>query len=51
MAESQVGTTELILPEGPWLGVQRLEIETLNWVRWFNHEQIHESVHDLPPPR
>ena len=51
MAESQIGAykTELIRPEGPWRGVEHVEIETLNWVHWFNHERTHESVDDLTP--
>lgn len=36
-------------PEGPWRGVEHVEIETLNWVEWFNHERPHESIDDLTP--
>lgn len=51
LAESQIGIykTELIRPEGPWRDVEHVEIETLNWVHWFNHERTHESVDDLTP--
>ena len=51
MAESQIGAykTELIRPEGPWRDVEHVELETLNWVHWFNHERTHESVDDLTP--
>ena len=51
MAESQIGAykTELIRPDGPWRDVEHVEIETLNWVHWFNHERTHESVDDLTP--
>jgi putative transposase len=51
LAESQIGAykTELIRPEGPWRNVEHVEIETLNWVHWFNHERTHESVDDLTP--
>ncbi|MBC7279765.1 MAG: transposase [Nocardioides sp.] len=51
LAESQIGLykTELIRPEGPWRGLEHVEIETLNWVDWFNHDRPHESVQDLPP--
>ena len=38
LAESQIGLykTELIRPEGPWRDVDHVELETLNWVDWFN---------------
>lgn len=51
LAESQIGLlkAELIRPEGPWRGVEHVEIETLNWVDWFNHERPHESIDDLTP--
>lgn len=51
LAESQIGIykTELIRPEGPWRDVEHVEIETLNWVDWFNHERTHESIDDLTP--
>jgi putative transposase len=51
LAESQIGAykTELIRPEGPWRDVEHVEIETLNWVHWFNGERTHESVDDLTP--
>ena len=51
MAESQIGIykTELIGPEGPWRDVEQVEIQTLNWVHWFNHNRIHESIDDLTP--
>ena len=51
LAESQIGIykTELVRPEGPWRDVEHVEIETLHWVHWFNHERTHESVDDLTP--
>jgi putative transposase len=51
LAESQIGAykTELIRPEGPWLGVEDVELATMHWVHWFNHERTHESVDDLTP--
>jgi putative transposase len=51
LAESQIGLykTELIRPEGPWRGVEHVELETLNWVDWFNTERPHEALHDLTP--
>jgi putative transposase len=51
LAESQIGLykTELIRPEGPWRGVEHVELETLNWVDWFNNERPHEALADLTP--
>lgn len=51
LAESQIGLykTELIRPEGPWRDVDHVEVETLNWVDWFNNERIHESIDDMTP--
>ncbi len=51
LAESQIGLfkTELIRTEGPWRGVEHVELETLNWVTWFNHERPHEALDDLTP--
>ena len=51
LAESQIGLykTELIRPEGPWRGVEHVELETLNWVDFFNKERSHEAIYDLTP--
>lgn len=51
LAESQIGLykTELIRPEGPWRGVEHVELETLNWVTFFNTERPHEALDDLTP--
>jgi putative transposase len=51
LAESQIGLykAELIRPEGPWRGVEHVELETLNWVDWFNTERSHEALDDLTP--
>jgi putative transposase len=51
LAESQIGLykTELIRPEGPWRGVDHVELGTLEWVDWFNTERPHESIDDLTP--
>ena len=53
LAESTIGLfkAELIRPEGPWRGVEHVELETLNWVDWFNHERPHEAIDDLTPVR
>lgn len=51
LAESQIGLykAELIRPEGPWRGVEHVELETLNYVDWFNHDRPHEALDDLTP--
>lgn len=51
LAESQIGLykAELIRPEGPWRGVEHVELETLNWVDWFNNGRPHEALSDLTP--
>ena len=51
LAESQIGLykTELIRPEGPWRGVEHVELETLNWVDFFNNDRPHEALDDLTP--
>lgn len=51
LAESQIGLykTELIRPEGPWRDVDHVEVETLNYVDWFNNERIHEAIDDMTP--
>lgn len=49
LAETTVGSfkNELIWREGPWRGVEHVEVETLNWVDWFN-ERPHEYLGDSP---
>ncbi|MBC9733558.1 integrase core domain-containing protein [Nocardioides marmotae] len=51
LAESQIGIykTEPIRPEGPWRGVEHVELETLAWVDWFDTERPYESIDDLTP--
>jgi putative transposase len=51
LAESQIGLykTELIRPYGPWRDIDQVELATLEWVTWFNHERPHESINDLTP--
>jgi putative transposase len=51
LAESQIGLykTELINPLGPWRDRQHVEIDTLDWVHWFNTQRPHEALDDLTP--
>jgi putative transposase len=46
LAESVIGLykTELVHWEGPWAGVEDLELGTLNWVEWFNNARLHSML-------
>lgn len=50
MAESFVDTfkTEL-LTDRVWRTRSQLELAVVEYVSWFNHERLHESLGDLPP--
>lgn len=50
-AESLIGLfkTELIRRNGPWRGLDDVEIGTLEWVDWFNHRRLHSACGDIPP--
>ena len=32
-----------------WDGVDELELATLSWVHWFNHDWLHGHCGDIPP--
>jgi putative transposase len=32
-----------------WDDVDQLELETLSWVHWYNHERLHSHCADVPP--
>ena len=32
-----------------WDDVDQLELETLSWVHWYNHDRLHGHCHDAPP--
>ncbi len=51
LAESVIGLykTECIRHEGPWRGVDDLELGTLSWVHWFNEIRLHSSIGHVPP--
>ena len=51
LAESTIGLykTECVRHEGPWRGVDDLELATLNWVHWFNETRLHSSIGNVPP--
>jgi putative transposase len=33
----------------PWADVDELELATLSWVHWFNHDRLHGHCDDVPP--
>ena len=40
---------ELIHRRGPWKTVESLELATLEWVTWFNHQRLLEPIGYVPP--
>lgn len=50
-AESLIGLYELecVRPDGPWRTVEDLELATLSWVHWFNHNRLHSALDHVPP--
>ena len=50
LAESFVDSykTELIA-DRVWRTRQQLELATVEWVAWFNHQRLHEALGDIPP--
>lgn len=53
LAETTNGLYKTECVYGPdaagWDDVDHLELATLGWVHWFNHERLHGHCHDLPP--
>ncbi|NLT53493.1 MAG: transposase [Actinomycetales bacterium] len=51
LAESEIGLfkTEVIGPNGPWQGVDDVELATLTWVDWHNTRRLHSACYDLTP--
>jgi putative transposase len=51
MAESINGLykTELVRNKGPWRGLDDLELATLEWVDWFNHQRLFHDLGRIPP--
>ena len=35
--------------QGPWRTVDDVELATLGWVHWWNHERLHRYLDDRPP--
>ena len=53
LAETTNGLYKTECVYGPdatgWDDVDQLELETLSWVHWFNHERLHSHCGDTPP--
>ena len=51
MAETVNGLykSELIYRKGPWRGLEHVELETLDWVAWFNTTRLLEPIGWLSP--
>lgn len=41
--------TEVIHKDGPWKGLEQVELATLDWVDWFNNRRLLEPIGDIPP--
>ncbi len=42
---------ELIHRRAPWKTVESLELATLEWVTWFNHQRLLEPIGYIPPAK
>jgi putative transposase len=40
--------TECVRHEGPWRGVDDLELATMSWA-WFNAHRLHGEIGHVPP--
>jgi hypothetical protein len=51
LAETIIGLfkTEVIGRRGPWRSFDEVEYATLEWVDWFNHRRLLQSIGDIPP--
>jgi putative transposase len=51
LAESVIGLfkTEVIRRRGPWRSLEDVELATLEWVAWFNHNRLLEPIGHVPP--
>jgi putative transposase len=41
--------TECINKEGPWTGVDDVELTTSGWVHYYNTHRLHSSIGYVPP--
>ena len=51
LAETVIGLfkTEVIRRRGPWRSLEAVELATLEWVHWFNHQRLLEPIGHVPP--
>jgi putative transposase len=51
LAESVNGLykAELVYRQGPWRGIEDLELATLRWVDWYNHRRLFSAIGYVPP--
>jgi transposase InsO family protein len=51
LAETIIGLykAELIYKDGPWQGVEQVELNTLDWVDWFNNRRLLGPIGNIPP--
>jgi transposase InsO family protein len=51
LAETIIGLfkAEVIHHRGPWRHLEAVEYATLEWVDWFNHRRLLESIGNVPP--
>jgi putative transposase len=53
LAETTNGLYKAECVYGPdatgWDDVDELELATLSWVHWFNHDRLHGHCDDVPP--
>ena len=51
LAETTIGLykTEKIHRRGPWKTLADVELATLHWVDWYNHERLHSACDWRPP--
>ena len=51
LAESVNGLykTELIKPRRPWRTADEVELATMHWVWWYNHQRLHSELGMIPP--
>lgn len=50
LAESVIDLykTEVIRQNGPWKRLDDVEVETLDWVCWYNEKRLLEPIGDIP---
>ena len=41
--------TEVIRRGGLWRTVEDVELATLAWVDWYNHQRLHNACDNIPP--